>query len=142
MVHISTKINTEHDYRRDFDAYLEGVDDSKIKSLKDILTPDDKYEALRTPYGKISKRQVSTSSLIVILGQFGLAELKRAIFDPIDDEDAFVANATMREESGANGIDKTMKDNDVDILLGPGGGTLYSLSAAAGERERNNYSIR
>ena len=39
----------------------------------------------------------------------------------------------MREASGACGIDKALKENDVDILLGPGGGTLYSLSAAAGE---------
>ena len=39
----------------------------------------------------------------------------------------------MREASRANGIDKALQKNDVDVLLGPGGGTLYSLSAAAGE---------
>lgn len=39
----------------------------------------------------------------------------------------------MREASRANGIDKALQENDVDVLLGPGGGTLYSLSAAAGE---------
>ena len=133
MGYKSTDINTEHDYRRDFNAYLKDIDHSKIKSLEDILTPDDKYGALRTPEGKVSKRDISKSSLIDLLGQFGLAELERAIFDPIDDEEAFVANATMREASGARGIDKALKENDVDILLGPGGGTLYSLSAAAGE---------
>ncbi|CAD6576880.1 MAG: hypothetical protein ASARMPRED_007930 [Alectoria sarmentosa] len=105
----------EHDYRRDFDAYLEGVDNSKIKSLKDILTPDDKYGALRTPDG-----------------QFGLEELERAIFDPTDDEEALAADAMMREAGRANGIDKALQENDVDVLLGPGSGTLYSLSAAAG----------
>ncbi|CAD6592780.1 MAG: hypothetical protein ASARMPREDX12_006452 [Alectoria sarmentosa] len=104
-----------HDYRRDFDAYLEGVDNSKIKSLKDILTPDDKYGALRTPDG-----------------QFGLEELERAIFDPTDDEEALAADAMMREAGRANGIDKALQENDVDVLLGPGSGTLYSLSAAAG----------
>ena len=39
----------------------------------------------------------------------------------------------MREASRANGIDKALRENDVDVLLGPGSGTLYSLSAAAGE---------
>lgn len=58
---MSTNFNSEHDYRRDFDAYLEGVDNSKIKSLKDILTPDDKYGALRTPDGKVFQWDVSKS---------------------------------------------------------------------------------
>ena len=71
--------------------------------------------------------------LIDPLGQFGLEELERAIFDSIDDEEALAADAMMREASRANGIDKALQGNDVDVLLGPGGGILYSLSAAAGE---------
>ena len=51
-----------------------------------------------------------------------------------DDEEASAADATMREASRANGIDRALRENDVDVLLGPGGGNLYSLSAAAGER--------
>lgn len=43
----------------------------------------------------------------------------------------------MREESGASGIDKALQENDIDIILGPGGGSLYSLSAAAGKRAKH-----
>lgn len=83
MGYVSTDINTEHDYKQDFDAYLERVDNSKIKSLADILTPSDTYGALRTPNGKIFQRDVSKSSLIGLIGQFGLAELQRAILTPL-----------------------------------------------------------
>ena len=39
----------------------------------------------------------------------------------------------MRKTSRANGIDKALQENGVYVLLGPGSGTLYSLSAAAGK---------
>ena len=39
----------------------------------------------------------------------------------------------MRELSRTLGIDGALRGYDVDVLLGPGSGPLYKISAAAGK---------
>ena len=36
-----------------------------------------------------------------------------------------------RKSGGADGIDKTLEENDVDVIIGPGDGPLSAISAAA-----------
>lgn len=47
----------------------------------------------------------------------------------------------MREASRIHGIDGILKDHNVDVIIGPGSGTLYSVAAAAGEELSIPYRI-
>jgi amidase len=39
---------------------------------------------------------------------------------------------TAREACGPQGIGKTLDDNDVDIIMGPGDGLMFSIFGTAG----------
>lgn len=38
-----------------------------------------------------------------------------------------------RERCGRNGIDKVLEENDVDIIMGPGDGAMFTIAATAGK---------
>ncbi|MCJ1313133.1 hypothetical protein MMC25_006810 [Agyrium rufum] len=105
-----------HDYQRDFESYLNTVDNCRIKHLQDILDPDDTYAALSLPNGD----------------QAGREALSRAISNPTSDEEAQTADQEMRRLSRTHGIDGALEEHDVDVLLGPDSGPLYKIAAAAG----------
>ena len=131
-------IRLEYDYRRDFEHYLGTLEACRIRCLEDILTPDDKYAALAIPEGQSSSNwlpqlQHPRSDLFDPGGQFGRETLSRAISSPITPEDAQAADKELRELSRTHGIDGALQAYDVDVLLGPGSGPLYKISAAAGE---------
>lgn len=129
---------TEYDYRQDFDTYLEGVENGQISSLRDVLTPDDKYSVLQTPYGKVTDpmtlHEIRHRRLISYnTGEYGCEALENAIDSSISEETSHAAESRMRELGRAQGIDGVLKTHAVDVILGPGSGPLYSVAAAAGK---------
>lgn len=52
-----------------------------------------------------------------------------------EEHDGILAFA--RRKAREEGIDKTLKENDVDVIIGPADGPLYVLSGAAGEAAHN-----
>lgn len=38
-----------------------------------------------------------------------------------------------RDICGRRGIDKTLEENDVDIIMGPGDGAIFHISGTAGQ---------
>jgi amidase len=45
----------------------------------------------------------------------------------------------MRKAARNNGLDKTLRENDIDIILGPGDSELNSVVAASGESFQSEF---
>ena len=65
-------------------------------------------------------------------GRAGQEALKHALSYRITDEEAYAIDAEIRLGSRSGGIDGVLQDYNVDVILGPGNGPLYTLAAAAG----------
>ena len=50
---------------------------------------------------------------------------------PEDEYHSLIAYA--RDRCGPMGIDKTLQDNGVDVIIGPGDGGMFQISGTAGE---------
>ncbi|OAL48728.1 amidase family protein [Pyrenochaeta sp. DS3sAY3a] len=96
--------------------YLDGLDDSNIHTLEDLIefNKQNSHEEL----GKGANH--NQDGLIKALN----ANLSEAAYDEL------IAYA--RDACGRRGIDKALEENEVDILMGPGDGLLFSIFGAAG----------
>jgi amidase len=59
--------------------------------------------------------------------------LLRAKNSNLSDEEYNNILTFARRAGRDQGIDKTLKDNDIDVIIGPGGSTLSYIAAAAGQ---------
>jgi amidase len=51
----------------------------------------------------------------------------------MSDEEYHRIIASVRETCGKNGIDKTLDDNAIDLIIGPGDGPMFCIAGAAGQ---------
>ncbi|KAK4067541.1 hypothetical protein Trihar35433_6101 [Trichoderma harzianum] len=95
--------------------YLSGVDNSKIHSLEDLIEFNKTHADKELPPGADNQ-----------------AALLRAVqAEMTDDEYNDIMNSA-RELCGKKGIDKTLEENDVDIIIGPGDGPMFGIALTAG----------
>ncbi|KAM6480980.1 amidase family protein [Trichoderma sp. SZMC 28011] len=95
--------------------YLSGVDNSKIHSLEDLIEFNKTHADKELPPGADNQA----------------ALLRAAEAKMTDDEYNDIMNSA-RELCGKNGIDKTLEENDVDIIIGPGDGPMFGIALTAG----------
>ncbi|KAL7946394.1 amidase family protein [Trichoderma barbatum] len=95
--------------------YLSGVDNSKIHSLGDLIEFNKAHADQELPPGADNQA----------------ALLRAAQADMTDDEYRNIMNSA-RERCGKRGIDRTLEENEVDIIMGPGDGPMFGIALTAG----------
>ncbi|KAK0118568.1 hypothetical protein ONS96_011661 [Cadophora gregata f. sp. sojae] len=105
----------DRDYSAALEKYLSSLDNSKIHSLSDLIEFNETHANLELP-----PRYDNQNGLI------------RALNSNITDEEYDEILQHARHSCRDLGIDKTLKENNVDILLGPAG-PLYYIAGAAGQ---------
>ncbi|KAH0524975.1 hypothetical protein TsFJ059_007409 [Trichoderma semiorbis] len=95
--------------------YLSGVDNSKIHSLEDLIEFNKTHADKELPPGADNQ-----------------AALLRALQAKMTDDEYKDIMNSARELCGKNGIDKTLEENDVDIIIGPGDGPMFGIALTAG----------
>jgi hypothetical protein len=85
---------------------------------------------------------IVTLSLILISGanhnQNGFV---RALDFNMSNDEYHELLKSSRNTAGRNGIDKTLEENDVDVIMGPDDGLLFSISGTAGQWLDVNESL-
>jgi len=106
---------SDHDIETLISAYLASTSNPKVHTLEDIITFNTSHAATQLPPDYSS--------------QAGLLRAARTTMPPETYHDT-VAHA--RHAARDLGIDKTLRENDVDVLIGPADGPLFAVAAAAG----------
>ncbi|KAH0524976.1 hypothetical protein TsFJ059_007409 [Trichoderma semiorbis] len=99
--------------------YLSGVDNSKIHSLEDLIEFNKTHADKELPPGESIRADNQAALLRALQAKM------------TDDEYKDIMNSA-RELCGKNGIDKTLEENDVDIIIGPGDGPMFGIALTAG----------
>ncbi|KAL6802226.1 amidase family protein [Trichoderma sp. SZMC 28012] len=95
--------------------YLSGIDNSKIHSLEDLIEFNKTHADKELPPGADNQ-----------------AALLRAVQAKMTEDDYNNIMSSARERCGKNGLDKTLEENDVDIIIGPGDGPMFGIALTAG----------
>ncbi|PTB56454.1 hypothetical protein M431DRAFT_79828 [Trichoderma harzianum CBS 226.95] len=95
--------------------YLSGVDNSKIHSLEDLIEFNKTHADKELPPGADNQ-----------------AALLRAVQAKMSDDEYNEIMNSARELCGKKGIDKTLEENDIDIIIGPGDGPMFGIALTAG----------
>jgi amidase len=103
-------------FRNVLEDYLASLDDSKVHTLKDIIEFN-KEHADQELSGSANNNQ---NGFI------------RALDSNMTDQEYQELINFARDACSRRGIDKALDDNEVDILMGPGDGPLFSISGTAG----------
>ncbi|RFU76890.1 amidase family [Trichoderma arundinaceum] len=98
-----------------FKDYLSGVDNSKIHSLEDLVEFNKEHADQELPPGADNQ-----------------AALLRALQAKMTDKEYHNIMTSARERCGKGGIDKTLEENEVDVIIGPGDGPMFSIALTAG----------
>ncbi|PVH72323.1 amidase signature enzyme [Cadophora sp. DSE1049] len=103
------------DFRTDIQTYLANLTDSKVQTLADIVKFNEHHASLELPPG-YENQDLST----VTLKNNMSADTYRMLL------------AKMREVGRELGIDKTLHDNSIDVIIGPADSAFSLLACAAG----------
>ncbi|OJJ52521.1 hypothetical protein ASPSYDRAFT_164676 [Aspergillus sydowii CBS 593.65] len=105
----------DRDFARALEVYLASIDDSKVHTLLDLVEFNLVHSDLELP-----PRYDNQNGLL------------RALNSTLGDQEYDEILAFAREAGRELGIDKTLHDNEVDVIIGPGGSTMSYIAAAAG----------
>ncbi|EGX92259.1 amidase family protein [Cordyceps militaris CM01] len=97
------------------EEYLQGVDDCKVRTLKELIEFNEAHAAEELPPSAAN--------------QAGLIRALNATMDP-DEYRKLIDEA--RITCGEKGIDRVLEENEVDIILGPGDGPMFVIAGTAG----------
>jgi len=95
--------------------YLESVDDCEIRTLEELIKFNEEHADQELPPSASNQ-----------------AGLIRALNCNMTDNEYHEILRYARERCGRNGIDKVLEENDVDIIMGPGDGAMFTIAATAG----------
>jgi amidase len=95
--------------------YLVNIDDCKIRRLEELIEFNEKHADQELPPSANDQ-----------------AGFLRALYAhmPKNEYDNLIAYA--RERCGKRGIDRTLEENGVDVIIGPGDGRMFKISGTAG----------
>ncbi|KAF1954823.1 amidase family protein [Byssothecium circinans] len=105
----------DSDYAKVLQEYLDTIDNSKVKSLDELIQWNKDHSDVELP-----PRYDNQNGLI------------RAQKSNISKEEYDEILSHSRRSGRENGIDKTLKENGVDVILGPGDGPLFYIAGIAG----------
>ncbi|RYP68289.1 hypothetical protein DL771_006791 [Monosporascus sp. 5C6A] len=113
----STDESTEHDstFKTLLEDYLASVDDSKVRTLEDIIKFNEEHAEQELPSSADNQ-----------------AGFIRALTAKMSDEEYHKLISFARNRCGKQGIDKILEENEVDIIMGPGDGPMFCISGTAG----------
>ncbi|KAM3443914.1 hypothetical protein MY4824_000362 [Beauveria thailandica] len=97
------------------EEYLQSVDDCKVRTLKELIEFNEEHAAEELPPSAAN--------------QAGLIRALNATMDP-EEYRKLIDQA--RNTCGEKGIDRVLEENEVDIILGPGDGTMFIIAGTAG----------
>ncbi|KAF2106745.1 amidase family protein [Lophiotrema nucula] len=95
--------------------YLTGVDDAQIRCLKDLIDFNEEHVEQELP------RSANNQNVFI-----------RALNSNMTSERHDEIIRWARNRCGKEGIDKTLDENDVDVIIGPGDGPMFVISGTAG----------
>ncbi|WVO13615.1 hypothetical protein L204_101236 [Cryptococcus depauperatus] len=95
--------------------YLASIDDCKIHTLADLIDFNKEHAEQELP--------PSASNQAILIG---------ALHPNMTDEQYHSLLNFARDRCGKRGIDKTLEENGVDIIMGPGDGLMFNIAASAG----------
>ncbi|KAK3367391.1 amidase signature domain-containing protein [Lasiosphaeria ovina] len=104
-----------HDFEKAWNVYLTGYKDTDIKSLVDIVEFNKKNPDIALPSAYPGQQL-----------------LEGALKDTLSDEIYALGVKTIRDAARVNGIDKTLSEFDLDVIIGPMDGRIPTIAAAAG----------
>ncbi|KAJ5151221.1 uncharacterized protein N7482_010473 [Penicillium canariense] len=105
----------DHDFSQAFESYLATVDNSKVHSLLELVEYNQEHADVELP-----PRYDNQNGLL------------RALNSNLSSEEYDDILAFSRKAGRELGIEKTLRENDVDVIIGPGGSTMSYIAAAAG----------
>ncbi|KAI1132451.1 amidase family protein [Nemania abortiva] len=97
------------------EEYLDSIDDCQIKTLEDLIKFNKDHAEQELPPGASNQ-----------------AGLERSVTENLPKDEYRKLMDLARERCGKNGIDRTLEDNNVDIIMGPGDGLMMMISGTAG----------
>ncbi|KAI1378151.1 amidase signature domain-containing protein [Hypoxylon crocopeplum] len=103
------------DFQKDMDAYLQSLKSTKVRSVADIVKFNKEHADLELPAGYASQDL-----------------LEGALNYKLSQEDRQTVIASIRRNSTELGIDKTLEENDLDVILGPGDSGFNLLTCGGG----------
>lgn len=125
---------SDHDFAKAWAEYLKGYENAGIKNLEDMIRFNKEHADVELP---TSKSKMASSALLYCLmtmptGYPGQQLLELAVKDTMSDEKYKDGVKICREAARVNGIDKTLADYNLDVILGPMDGRIPTIAAAAG----------
>ncbi len=126
-------MHIDRDYSAALEKYLGGLDNSKVHSLSELIEFNKDHADLELPPRMSCHSPSYFNSRLIFPGydnQNGLIRAQKS--NMTDDEYEEVLNHG-RRSCRELGIDKVLKDNNVDVLLGPADGPLFYIAGAAGQ---------
>nr|ODN92661.1 hypothetical protein L203_00941 [Cryptococcus depauperatus CBS 7841] len=97
------------------EGYLTSIDDCKVHTLADLIDFNKEHAEQELPPSANNQ-----------------ANLIRALHPNMTDEQYHSLLSFARDSCGKRGIDKTLEENGVDIIMGPEDGLLFSIAGSAG----------
>ncbi|KAG7287561.1 hypothetical protein NEMBOFW57_007073 [Staphylotrichum longicolle] len=97
------------------EEYFASVEGAKVRTLEELIKFNEDHAEQELPASADNQ-----------------AGLIRALNAKMSDEEYHALLDFARDRCGRRGIDKVLEENDVDIILGPGDGPLFSISGTAG----------
>ncbi|KAM3502973.1 hypothetical protein MY10362_004487 [Beauveria mimosiformis] len=106
---------TDTTFKALLEEYLQSVDDCKVRTLKELIEFNEEHAAEELPPSAANQ-----------------AGLIRALHATMDPEEYRKLIDQARNTCGEKGIDRVLEENEVDIILGPGDGTMFIIAGTAG----------
>ncbi|KAH8591672.1 amidase signature domain-containing protein [Bisporella sp. PMI_857] len=103
------------DFRSSLNHYLEGLKSSKVRSLKELIEFNDAHPDLELPPGYTQQDKL----------------LKAQDYN-MSPEEYKKTDEWIRRKCGPEGIDKTLAQYDIDVIIGPADSLLSNLAASIG----------
>lgn len=118
-------------YREQLEAYLGGLEGSKVQKLQELIDFNTENADLELPSSKV-RRNVNGETLTWMADYPGQEFLEQAQKDTTTAERFDKLVADVRNIGKTEGLDKSFQQYDIDVIIGPAESPLTTFAAAAG----------
>lgn len=118
------------DFRTDVQAYLANLTYSKVQTLASVVKFNEHHASLELHRKRFSR--LTSRNFVTITGYENQDLLTNALKNDMSAETYRMLLARIREVGRKLGIDKTLHDNSIDVIIGPADSAFSLLACAAG----------
>lgn len=121
----------DHDFAGSLNELLSEYEDCDVKTTEDLIAYNKLHQDLELPPGEDGLCTVIVTVLTDVEYP-GQQDLEAALNDKLPTEKYEDIKRHIKLAAKTNGIDKTLKDFGIDVIIGPMDGRIPTVAAAAG----------